>query len=243
MDLEDSSWKSATSPRRLVHKPPLKGVTPHGVGRCPQGRGDRSVRGGPPLGGGGVPPQSVTSSAAMSKPSGGIRSLHSLSACGLPTPIVALACIGNVDIQVFSCADGEPYFLRRFASLHIASPERGGEPPLGGGGVPPQSVTSSAAMSKPSGGIRSFPSLSACGLPTPIVALACIGNVDIQVFSCADGEPYFLRRFASLHIASPERGGEPPLGGGGVSPCIIRYSSQPISQRVTLLFFFTEKKK
>ena len=149
-------------PRRLVHKPPLKGVTPHGVGRCPQGRGDRSVRGGPPLGGGGVPPQSVTSSAAMSKPSGGIRSLHSLSACGSPTPVVALACIGNVDIQVFSCADGEPYFLRRFASLHIAS---------------------------------------------------------------------------------PERGGEPPLGGGGVSPCIIRYSSQPVSQRVTLLFFFTEKKK
>ena len=36
-----------TSPRRLVHKPPLKGVTPHGVGRCPQGRGDRSVRGEP----------------------------------------------------------------------------------------------------------------------------------------------------------------------------------------------------
>ena len=35
-------------------KPPLKGVTPHGVGRCPQGRGDRSVRGGLPLGGGGV---------------------------------------------------------------------------------------------------------------------------------------------------------------------------------------------
>ena len=30
------------------------GVTPHGVGRCPQGRGDRSVRGEPPLGGGGV---------------------------------------------------------------------------------------------------------------------------------------------------------------------------------------------
>ena len=31
----------------LANKPPLKGVTPHGVGRCPQGRGDRSVRGGP----------------------------------------------------------------------------------------------------------------------------------------------------------------------------------------------------
>ncbi|MDY3656172.1 MAG: hypothetical protein SO054_08485, partial [Ruminococcus callidus] len=55
-------------------------------------------------------------------------------------------------------------------------------------------VISSAAVSKPSGGIRSLPSLSACGLPTPVVDLACIGNVDIQVLSCADGEPYFLRR-------------------------------------------------
>ena len=36
------------------------------------------------------------------------------------------------------------------------SPERGGGPPLGGGGVPPQSVTFRAAVSKPSGGIRSF---------------------------------------------------------------------------------------
>ena len=42
----------------------------------------------------------------MSKPSGGIRSLLSLSACGLPTPIVALAYIGNVDIQVFSSING-----------------------------------------------------------------------------------------------------------------------------------------
>ena len=32
---------------KLAYKPPLKRVTPHGVGRCPQGRGDRSVRGGP----------------------------------------------------------------------------------------------------------------------------------------------------------------------------------------------------
>ena len=30
----------------------------------------------------------------------------SLSAWGLPTPVVALACIGNVDIQVFSGAGG-----------------------------------------------------------------------------------------------------------------------------------------
>ena len=47
--------------------------------------------------------------------------------------------------------------------------------------------TSRAAMSKPSGGIRSLPSLSAWGLPTPVVALACIGNVDIQVLSGAGG--------------------------------------------------------
>ena len=84
--------------------------------------------------------------------------------------------------------------MQRLQVCNIASPEWGGEPPLGGGGVPPQSVTSSAAMSKPSGGIRSLPSLSACGLPTPVVALACIGNVDIQVFSCAGGRLYFIWR-------------------------------------------------
>ena len=130
------------------------------------------------------------SSAAASKPSGGIRSLHSLSAWGLPTPVVALACIGNVDIQVFSCADGESYFLRRLQA---------------GGGVHSRSILSRAAVSKPSGGIRSFPSLSACGLPTPIVALAFICNVDIQTFSCADGEPYFLRRFASWWRGLPTK--------------------------------------
>ena len=48
-------------------------------------------------------------------------------------------------------------------------------------------VCSSAAMSKPSGGIRSLPSLSAWGLPTPVVVFAGIGNVDIQVFSGAGG--------------------------------------------------------
>ena len=55
-------------------------------------------------------------------------------------------------------------------------------------------VCSSAAMSKPSGGIRSLPSLSAWGLPTPVVAFACIGNVDIQEFSCVGGRLYFIRR-------------------------------------------------
>ena len=108
----------------------------------------------------------------MSKPSGGIRSLHSLSAWGMPTPVVALACIGNVDIQVLSGAGGQLYLIRRLQA---------------GGGVHPRSILSSAAMSKSSGGIRSLHSLSAWGMPTPAVALACIGNVGIQVFSGIDG--------------------------------------------------------
>ena len=37
-----------------------------------------------------------------------------------------------------------------------------------------RSVLSGAAIPKPSGGIRSLPSLSACGLPTPIVALVTL---------------------------------------------------------------------
>ena len=78
-------------------------------------------------------------------------------------------------------------------------------------------------MSKPSGGIRSLPSLSAWGLPTPVVALACIGNVDIQVFSGVGGRLYFIRRL-QVYL-------------------FIIFHVQPISQGVTLLFFFTEKKK
>ena len=68
-----------------------------------------------------------------------------------------------------------------------------------------------------------MPSLSAWGLPTPVVALACIGNVDIQVFSCAGGRLYFIRRL-QVYL-------------------FIIFHVQPISQGVTLLFFFTEKKK
>ena len=63
----------------------------------------------------------------MSKPSGGIRSLLSLSAWGLPTPIVALACIGNVDIQVFSCAGGRLYFIRRLQVCCYKPPLKGVE--------------------------------------------------------------------------------------------------------------------
>ena len=66
-------------------------------------------------------------------------------------------------------------------------------------------------------------SLSAWGLPTPVVALACIGNVDIQVFSCAGGRLYFIRRL-QVYL-------------------FIIFHVQPVSQGVTLLFFFTEKKK
>ena len=82
-----------------------KGDSPRG-GEMPAGqRGPLSTRGTSEAGGG-VHLQSVTSSAAVSKPSGGVRSLHSLSACGLPTPVVVLACIGNVDIQGLSGAGG-----------------------------------------------------------------------------------------------------------------------------------------
>ena len=66
-------------------------------------------------------------------------------------------------------------------------------------------------------------SLSACGLPTPVVDLACIGNVDIQVFSGAGGQLYLIRRL-QVYL-------------------FIIFRVQTISQGVTLLFFFTEKKK
>jgi len=60
-------------------------------------------------------------------------------------------------------------------------------------------------------------------LPTPVVALACIGSVDIRVFSGAGGQLYLIRRL-QVYL-------------------FIIFRVQPISQGVTLLFFFTEKKK
>jgi hypothetical protein len=60
-------------------------------------------------------------------------------------------------------------------------------------------------------------------LPTPVVDLACIGNVDIQVFSGVGRRLYFIRRL-QVYL-------------------FIIFHVQPISQGVTLLFFFTEKKK
>ena len=56
-----------------------------------------------------------------------------------------------------------------------------------------------------------------------MVDLACIGNVDIQVFSGVGRRLYFIRRL-QVYL-------------------FIIFHVQPISQRVTLLFFFTEKKK
>ena len=128
----------------------------------------------------------------MSKPSGGIRSLHSLSACGLPTPIVALACIGNVGIQAFSSVCGRLLFLRRLQDkppLKRVTPHgvgrcpqgrgdrsvRGGSP-LGGGRIRPRSATSSAVISKPSGGIARCPRCppGACQrrlLPFPVLVM------------------------------------------------------------------------
>ena len=63
-------------------------------------------------------------------------------------------------------------------------------------------------MSKPSGGIRSLPSLSAWGMPTPVVALACIGNVDIQVLSGAGGQLYLIRRLQVCCYKPPLKGVE-----------------------------------
>ena len=43
----------------------------------------------------------------------------SLSAWGLPTPVVALACIGNVDIRLFFLCKWVTLFHTAFASLHF----------------------------------------------------------------------------------------------------------------------------
>ena len=84
-------------------------------------------------------------------------------------------------------------------------------------------MPSRAATPKPSGGIRSLPSLSALGLPTPLVALACIGNVDIQVFSDAGCQVLYLRRLQAY--------------------LFIIFHVQPVSQGVTLLFSLLKRKK
>ena len=63
--------------------------------------------------------------------------------------------------------------------------------------------TSRAVVSKPSGGIRSLPSLSALGLPTPVVALACIGNVDFLRCCLCKWVTLFLWRLQACIYGSP----------------------------------------
>ena len=90
----------------------------------------------------------------------------SLSACGLPTPVVDLACIG--------------YSI-------LASPERGGGPAkLVEGFFRKVYFLGQSCQNRPAEFARS--SLSACGLPTPVVALACIGDVVIQILPPLKGE-------------------------------------------------------
>ena len=67
-------------------------------------------------------------------------------------------------------------------------------PPMkkGGGLFREVQLLGQPCQNRPAEFARSSP--SACGLPTPIVALACIGNVDIQVFSGVGGQLYLIRR-------------------------------------------------
>ena len=112
----------------------------------------------------------VCSSAAMSKPSGGI------ARCPRCPPVACQRRLLPLPVSVmliFRCFPVQTVNLIFYGVLQA------------GGGVHPRSITSRAAVSKPSGGIRSLPSLSACGLPTPIVVLACICDADIRVFSGA----------------------------------------------------------
>ena len=73
----------------------------------------------------------------------------------------------------------------RTAELHTykASPERGGGPAkLVEGFSREVQLLGLPCRNRPA----KF-ALSACGLPTPVVALACIGNVGIQMFSGENG--------------------------------------------------------
>ena len=66
----------------------------------------------------------------------------SLSAWGLPTPLVALACIGNVSIQVFSGVGGQCYFVRRLQAYSYKPPLKGeGDQRSWWRGLPPQQPT------------------------------------------------------------------------------------------------------
>ena len=77
-----------------------------------------------------------TSRAVVSKPSGGIRSLPSLSALGLP--IISPNMLDFMEELLGMCRGRCPHRPAETVSVHL------------------RSAASRAAMSKPSGGIRSF---------------------------------------------------------------------------------------
>jgi len=122
----------------------------------------------------------------------------------------------------FANADCCPCLYWRRCYSNLASPERGGGPAkLVEGFFRKVYFLGQPCQNRPAEFARS--SLSACGLPTPIVAFACIGSVDIRVFSGTGGQLYLIRRL-QVYL-------------------FIIFRVQTISQGVTLLFFFTEKKK
>ena len=77
--------------------------------------------------------------------------------------------------------------VRSFLAVRLGlAVTEGGELSLGGGGVLREVwFLGQSCRNRSAEFARS--SLSALGLPTPIVALACIGNVGIQVFSSVNG--------------------------------------------------------
>ena len=134
----------------------------------------------------------------MLKPSGGIRSLPSLSAWGLqrrllPLPVSVMLIFGCFLVQVVEgVLQKEPLGICRGRCPHRPAD------------LPEDSnFLVQPHRNRPAEFART--SLSACGLPTPLVALACIGNVGIQAFSSVCGRLLFLRRLQD----------KPPLKGEG----------------------------
>ena len=117
---------------------------------------------------------------------------------------------------------------------------------------------SSAATPKPSGGIRSYLAVR-LGLPTPVVALACICSVGSLRCHLCKRSSFLNTAFASLHTASLEkgdspRGGEMPAGQRGPlstrGTAVRRWrdsfpatAANRFHKELRFFLFFTEKKK
>ena len=143
--------------------------------------------------------------------------MSSLSAWGLPTPVVVLACIGNVDIQVFFWYRWVTLFCTAFAGLHS----------LGGGGFFRKvNLLGQSCRNRPAEFAR-CPRCPPRACQRRLLTLLVSVMLIFKHFSYVSGQPYFVRRLQA--------------GGGILS--YTRHSKQTISQGVTLLFFFAEKKK